>query len=119
MERRAHQAGLDEPALLEGPCHLRGVEALEPRPQGEVRGGGLLRLEPADRRRRIDDVEPAPVEQVLAREGRPVQRVARQDGSVGSEGKRRVSGIGRTSQTNTIAISPTTTATIVVARIDR
>ena len=121
VERRAHQPGLDEAAVLEGLGHLGRVEALEPCPQGEVRRRRLLRLEPADGRGGLDDVEPAPLKEVLAREGRAVQRVGRKDRAarVATATRQAPQGIGRTSQTNAIAISPTMTAATVVARIER
>ena len=47
MERRPHQPGLDQRPIRERRRHRVGVEALEAAPQGEVRGGRLLRLQAA------------------------------------------------------------------------
>ena len=121
VERRAHQAGLHEPALLRTP--VSSPPRRTPRAASTGRGTGRRAPAPGARR-------PPPPHR--RRRAGPGGGGAGARGSPGS-GPRATGpgawvpratrpapqGIGRTSQTNAIAIRPTTTATIVVARIDR
>jgi hypothetical protein len=74
MDRPAHDADPHGAALEQRRLELGRLEALEPRPERDVRVARHLRLQPDEvaddvERRKVD-----PPQQVLARERRPVQR---------------------------------------------
>jgi hypothetical protein len=75
----AHQRSLDDPAPLEPPRQRIALESLDPRPEADVTGGRVLRLEAADPLDRALDRRSRALEQELAREKRPVQLIVRQD----------------------------------------
>jgi hypothetical protein len=84
VERRAHQRGLDDRTLAEGPIEPGRVEVDEPRPEREIRRRRLLRLEPAERLDGRGRVEVGPLEEQLPRQRRPVDRAIREDRMAGS-----------------------------------
>ena len=119
VKGRPHEPALDQAPVVERPGERVGLEALDPRPQGDVRRGRFLGLHPADRAGRLGDVDLRPMQQVLPRKRRPVELDARQHGQGGFRGHRPRAQRGRRSQTKAIAMAPTTMAAAVVARIDR
>ena len=73
VDRRAHQRPLDGATALQRAGQVVAREAVEHRPQPNVRRRRVLRLEAADALERAADREPRPREQELAREERAVQ----------------------------------------------
>jgi hypothetical protein len=73
MDRRPHQRPLDDGLPAQRAGELVPLEALEPRPEPDVRRGRVLRLDPADPFQRAGQRRLRPLEQELPREQRPVQ----------------------------------------------
>ena len=78
VERRAHERGLHDAPASDGAHEVIGAEALDARPEPEVRGRRPLRLEPSRPLERLRHRERTTCEQELARERRPVQLAKRQ-----------------------------------------
>ena len=71
------QGRLDQRAVGEGPVHVGGVEALDPGEQGEVRRGGVLRLQRDDPADGLADGQVLAGEQHLPLQGGAGQRPRR------------------------------------------
>ena len=73
MQRDPHQLVLHHGLLGEGGVEVRGIERIEPVPQRDVRGRGLLRLQGDQAMDRVGDVERLAPQQELPGEGRSVE----------------------------------------------
>ncbi len=74
MDGRPHHGGLYDLAGLERGGQVGAGKAVEPRPEADVAGRRVLRLQTADPLDRRGRPEPAPLQEQLAAEHRPVQR---------------------------------------------
>ena len=79
VDRRAHERPLDGTPPLEGTREVVESEAVEDRPEPDVRGWGVLRLEPGDPLERAPDRDPSAGEEQLAGEDGAVERPCRED----------------------------------------
>ncbi len=79
VDRPAHEPEPDDLPLLEQPPELIRVEALEPRPEPDVRRHDLLRLEPDEVLDHVVHRHVGAAEQVLPLQQRAVQRAATED----------------------------------------
>src|SRR5688500_6204852 len=73
VDRDADEGALDDALAPECARAVLPAEAFEPRPETDVRRGGVLRLQAADLLERARDRELRPLEQKLPREQRAVQ----------------------------------------------
>ena len=78
VERRAHERRLHDAPASDGAHEVIGAEALDARPEPEVRRRRPLRLEPSRPLERLRHRERSTCEQELARERRPVELAKRQ-----------------------------------------
>ena len=78
VDRRAHERRLDDRPALERPREIVAAEALEARPQPDVRVRRVLILDPADPLERARDRYAHALEQELASEQRSVQLALRE-----------------------------------------
>src|SRR5439155_740578 len=65
VDRAAEKRSLDDGSALERTRQLPELEPLEPRPEGDVRGGRVLRLDPSHLLDRSLQRQPRPPEQQL------------------------------------------------------
>src|SRR5256885_12981553 len=72
MDRAPHQGSLDHRTPFEGGRQCAPTERVQPGPQPDVSGGGVLGLEPTDALDPTGDREVRPFEQELPREQRAV-----------------------------------------------
>ena len=79
VHRRPHQQRLDHVSPAQRPLERPALEAVEPRPQREVRRRGQLRLQPGEPLDRSDGREPLAAQQQLPQQRRPVQLALRED----------------------------------------
>ncbi len=79
VDRRAHERRLHDRAPFERARQVITPEAVEARPEPDVRVRGVLVLDPADALERARDRERRAFEQELAREQRAVQLALRED----------------------------------------
>src|SRR5687767_1141857 len=90
MDRRAHERALDDGSPLQGPRQLVAFELLEPRPDPDVHGRRVLRLDPADALERAGERRAGALEKELARQQGAVQLALRED-ALGDHSRRRSS----------------------------
>jgi hypothetical protein len=79
VNRVPHERRLNEAPPLEGAGQRVAIEALEPRPQSDVRRGRILRLQASDLLDRPRQPLRAPLEQELAGQEHPVQLTTGED----------------------------------------
>ena len=85
MDRHAHQRGLDDRAALEGARELVALEARQARPQPDVHGRRVLRLQAADPLQRPGQRVAAALQQQLTREHGAVE-LALAENAFGADG---------------------------------
>jgi hypothetical protein len=73
VDRRAHQRRLHDLPPLQRPREVTQGEPVEPRPEADVRGRRVLRLQAADSLERPRHRQPGALEQELPRQQRAVQ----------------------------------------------
>ncbi len=78
MDRPAHEHGADDPVREQCALERLSPEALDARPEADVRCRSPLRLQAGDALDRRHDPEPAPLQEELPRERRAVQLAERQ-----------------------------------------
>ena len=82
----AHEGRLDDSAPMQGPVEVAAAEAVETRPQADVRRRRVLRLDATHPFHRHRQAAAVPVQQSLPREHRPVQLALREDTRVAHPG---------------------------------
>jgi hypothetical protein len=78
VDRSAEQRSLYGPLLLERARQVGEAEAVEPRPEPDVGGGGVLRLQAADPFQGSDERRARAAQEELPGEQRPVQLARRE-----------------------------------------